>query len=802
MTELLAPAGNMDAFHAALSGGADAVYMGGRQYGARAFADNFSEEELLHAIRIAHLHHKKLYLTVNTITREQELSGLPVFLRPFYEEGLDGVIVADVGVASLIRSVFPDMPIHASTQMTLTGPICFDHLLELGITRVVPARELSIKELRSLCEEAGKNGMELEVFIHGAMCYAYSGQCLMSSMMGQRSGNRGRCGGACRLPVDVYSGQRQLNQDQLKFQLSMKDLCLLPRIYELMDLGISSFKIEGRMKSPEYVYFVTSLYRKYMDRFLAGNRSPIEKNDLYELEMRFNRGGLAGGYLDRHNGREMIMLGRAGYTGSEALDVTIPQTQPVPVNGSLYVEPDKPLRFELEVARPDKHFSASVTGALAQEAKNRPTTAGDMEKQFCKLGGTGFVMQDFSCYFRMKGNPAKDDGFLKYDEADGTAFPNVFVPVGAMNELRRTAADLLLQNILESKKRSLDNETLSLIRSVAENKEVFGEGSIPARQIRGNETEAAGDEDGRTYIISVRSIEQLRAIGQSSYARLAAIWVSYDLVRVPGLSTSVNDILEAARQAGTKCFVQLPAVSRQSVTKEYADVLTAKTLAYFDGIVCGNIESLAWIEKAKEGPGEAAQLLGSMQIITDRSIPVLTARASSWLAGWGAQQHVASAEMTAFELSDLLKSKAWKASGGQMILPVYGHIPVMVSAQCLRSTNKSCMMELGSSQQRRREAAEPLVLQDRIKKRFPVILHCDRCENTIYNTVPLSLHRDMDKVQKLLSQGIRALQISFTVESGAQTQEILSFFLDSEAKGTVPRSLSDFTRGHFLKGVE
>ena len=807
MTELLAPAGNMDAFHAALSGGADAVYMGGRQYGARAFADNFSEEELLRAIRIAHLHHKKLYLTVNTITREQELSGLPVFLRPFYEEGLDGVIVADVGVASLIRRVFPDMPIHASTQMTLTGPLCFDHLLQLGITRVVPARELSFQELEQLSIEAAKNGMELEVFIHGAMCYAYSGQCLMSSMMGTRSGNRGRCGGACRLPVDVYAGEKQLNNKEQKFQLSMKDLCLLPRIYELMDLGISSFKIEGRMKSPEYVYFVTSMYRKYMDRYLAGGRSPIEKKDLYELEMRFNRGGLAGGYLDRHNGRDMIMLGRAGYTGSDASDVSIPQMEPVPVNGNLYIEPEKPLRLELSVARQDKHFSATVTAGVVQKAKNRPTTPEEMEKQIRKLGGTGFAMQDFSCF--IKNDPEQPEEFVRFDEAGAAAFPEVFIPVGELNELRRAAAAQLMQNILESKKRRLEDETLRTIRKMAENGRVLPAGRSDGRRVlrrdKGAANDAENDASSRIYIVSIRSIEQLRAIPTETYQKLAALWVNYDLVRVPGLFAGVADILTPVHNAGTKCFLQLPAVSRQSVIKEYAEVLSEKTLQYFDGIVCGNMESLAYIEKESLKSDDAKTLWERMEIISDRSIPVLTAEASNWLAGWGensVSSHVISAEMMAYEIADLIKSDGWKESGGQMILPVYGYIPVMVSAQCLRTTNKSCMMELGSSSQRQREAALPLVLQDRIRKRFPVILHCDRCENTIYNTVPLSLHRDMDKVRKLQAQGLETFMVSFTVENGPQTEEILRFFVEQDAKGSVPRALSDFTRGHFLKGVE
>ena len=240
--EILAPAGSMESLKAAVAAGCDAVYMGGSKFGARAYAQNPEEDEMVAAIRYCHLYGVKLYMTVNTLLKEQELQSLPTFLRPYYEAGLDAVIVQDMGVLRVIHQCFPDLDIHASTQMTLTsGMGVDDRLAAYGVTRIVPARELSLTELQQMRQQTK---MELEVFVHGALCYCYSGQCLMSSMQGGRSGNRGRCAQPCRMQYDIDGSKRYL--------LSPKELCALPLLGEMIEAGIDSFKIEGRMKRPEY----------------------------------------------------------------------------------------------------------------------------------------------------------------------------------------------------------------------------------------------------------------------------------------------------------------------------------------------------------------------------------------------------------------------------------------------------------------------------------------------------------------------------------------------------------------------
>ena len=272
-TELLAPAGSRESFLGALSAGADAFYLAGQKFGARAYADNFTEEELVRTIREAHIFGRKIYLTVNTLTREDELAELTAYVRRLYLAGLDGVIVQDLGVIDAIREACPGLLLHASTQLSVTSAESVRLLKKLGVCRVVPARELSLRELEQLRRE---EEIEIEAFIHGAMCYSYSGRCLLSGFLGGRSGNRGRCAGTCRLPFRILDedGKPALPDGKKKeyYPLSMKDMSVLTILPELMDAGIDSFKIEGRMKKPEYAAGVTAIYRKYIDYFSDWDR--------------------------------------------------------------------------------------------------------------------------------------------------------------------------------------------------------------------------------------------------------------------------------------------------------------------------------------------------------------------------------------------------------------------------------------------------------------------------------------------------------------------------------------------------
>ena len=267
--ELLAPAGSMETFRAVINAGADAVYLGGGRFGARAYADNFTEEELLSAIDYAHIHGRKVYLTVNTLFKERELTeDLYSYLLPYYKQGLDAVIIQDMGAFQMVREAFPGLSIHTSTQMTVTNRYGAAMMKEMGADRVVTAREMSLTEIRDIRDHVD---IEIESFVHGALCYCYSGQCLLSSMLGGRSGNRGRCAQPCRLSYEVFDEKKHPVKTGKKerdiYILSPKDLCTVSMIPDLIENGVDSFKIEGRMKKAEYAAGVVSVYRKYIDRY-------------------------------------------------------------------------------------------------------------------------------------------------------------------------------------------------------------------------------------------------------------------------------------------------------------------------------------------------------------------------------------------------------------------------------------------------------------------------------------------------------------------------------------------------------
>src|SRR5699024_1611954 len=267
---------------------------------------NFKKEELCEAIDYAHIFGKKIFLTINTLVKETESRQLIEFLIPYYEQGLDAVIIQDPGVIRMVREHFPDLEIHASTQMTVTGVNSARLVKRMGAKRVVPARELSLEEIREI-KEAAK--MDIECFVHGALCYCYSGQCFMSSMLGGRSGNRGRCAGTCRLPF--YGKDSGKN----KYLLSLKDLCTIEQLPEILDHGVDSLKIEGRMKGARYVGEVTRIYRKYVDLYLSGKEYKVDPQDKKILMELFNRGGFTDGYYNRYHGRDMMSMERPDHQG-------------------------------------------------------------------------------------------------------------------------------------------------------------------------------------------------------------------------------------------------------------------------------------------------------------------------------------------------------------------------------------------------------------------------------------------------------------------------------------------------------
>ena len=363
ITELLSPAGSYESFEAAIGAGADAVYVGGPAFGARAYAQNFTQEELITAIETAHIHNRKLYLTVNTLLKNRELDDqLFEYLLPYYEAGLDAVIVQDLGVFSFIRRNFPDLDIHASTQMTVTGPEGMRFLEEKGATRVVPARELSLEEISAMHKASP---LEIETFIHGALCYSYSGQCLMSSIFGGRSGNRGRCAQPCRLPYSVTMDHRKYKGDKDFCALSLKDICTLDILPDILGAGVMSLKIEGRMKQPAYTAGVTAVYRKYLDMYLSGKEYHVQEKDRKYLLELFSRGGSCKGYYDMYRGPEMMAFANEKKSGNIQPEIRKIKEK---IHGNLILSPESPVILEITC----KGQTVTAMGGEVQFAKNQP----------------------------------------------------------------------------------------------------------------------------------------------------------------------------------------------------------------------------------------------------------------------------------------------------------------------------------------------------------------------------------------------------------------------------------------------
>ena len=367
LPELLAPAGNFECLIAAIRGGADAIYIGGKRFGARAYAKNFDIDEIERAVRYAHLHERKIYVTLNTLILDKEMPEVLDYARELYAIGVDALIIADLGAIRVIKEHLPSFELHASTQMSVHNSLGADMAYDLGCTRVVLARELSGENIKRVTEKCKP---EIEVFLHGALCVCHSGQCLFSSMVGGRSGNRGECAQPCRLP---YNGENN-------YPISLTDLCLANHVKELCDSGVASLKIEGRMKSPDYVYKVTSIYRRLLDEYREAN----EKEHL-ELRAAFSRGGFTDKYF---TGK--IFDKMTGTRGEEDKEISRQRE-------AMTFEPERKVvraKAEFALDKPatltitDGQKKVTVEGAVPRAAENSPLTEDDIKARLSKMGAT------------------------------------------------------------------------------------------------------------------------------------------------------------------------------------------------------------------------------------------------------------------------------------------------------------------------------------------------------------------------------------------------------------------------------
>lgn len=699
--ELLAPAGSLEILKGVIESGADAVYVGGSMFGARAYANNFTEEELLEAIDFAHLRGVKVYLTVNTLIKNSEFSKLYDYLLVYYKRGLDAVIVQDLGVVKAIHEYFPSMEIHTSTQMTVTGADGVRFLSQFGVTRVVMAREVSLAEMKRIHEETG---MELEAFVHGALCYSYSGQCLFSSILGGRSGNRGRCAQPCRLPYTV-EGKKD------EYILSLKDMCGIKALDKLHDAGVYSLKIEGRMKQLEYACGVVKYYRSYID-----SMKPVSDADYDRIKALGNRCGFTDRYYFDHNGSDMVTYVKPNFVSNAA--EPSPEKRKLSIEGELVLREGEP--GSLTVKRGDVTYKASIEPVSA--ALKAPL---DKKAAIDRINKTGDTDFEFSHIKAQIGE-------------------NVFVPNGALNKLRRDAISGLCDKLLEK-----------YYRNDARYADMSGLTALPEHVVK---SDAAHDEAVNDYTTICSCMTRAQLDTLIGYECFDVFYLDFDMYDRKTLIQQFADDVKSLTKRNKKVYLMLPTIFRADSSDYFVSIAKELDKVSFEGFVVKNYEELYLTEN----------LFTGKKVILDHNMYTFNDVSKSAFFEHGVSGDTVPLELNSREIMHR------NNIGSQMI--VYGYYPLMTTANCVHKNTKGC------------DKKQKLIyLKDRYNKSFAVCNNCKECYNTIYNSLPTMLTKNIGKLKEA---GIRSFRYSFTIETPTQIKAVMD------------DKVAEYTNGHYKRGVE
>lgn len=764
--ELLAPAGSYNSVIAAVNGGCDAIYIGGKGFNARAYADSPSDEQLKEIFDLCHLRGVKVFITINTLYKEKELADIISFINTMYQYGADGFIIQDLGIFTLLKDNFPHIELHASTQMTVHNTNGAVELENMGFNRVVLSRELSLEEIKNISKSIDA---DIECFVHGALCVSYSGRCLMSSLIGGRSGNRGRCAQPCRMEYTLIKGSTPVKKGYL---LSPKDISTVEITQELIDAGIYSFKIEGRMKSPEYVYQVVSTYRKAIDNGFA------EKNDLKNLTQIFNRGGSsttgyykdwAGNYMisqspkssglyigkvikasknkvtvktvqplscgdgieiwnsgqhtgcgisQEYNSGELITLNVKGELNAKVyksfdkkLDDALKKTYKTLTRQSLiearvYISTGKPALLELSCNK----IKATVQGATVLKAENKPVTSDIIMEKLSKTGNTPFI----------------------FDFKEIIVDKDAYVPVSELNNLRRLACEALEQNITEHYRRNAVN--------IQSKNNHIAKADFPA------------------YTVLVQNSEQFNVALNYNVKRIY-IELSRDNAEF------ILNNLEKAHNNGIEIYVALPKIYRNNLQTEYAPIIEKLENSSIDGYL---VRSFGSINTKKN-------------IMYDYSLNVFNSLTIQALKAKG--QVTLSPELNINEL------RAITEKGTEIV--VYGRLTLMSTHQCPIGLYDSEKKGRFCS---KRNKHPDYYLTDRKNAKFPIITHCDSCTAFILNSAPICVLNRLKEIEEL---GAEYMRIELTTEAKNEADNILKGYIN---KQNIVLN-TETTNGHYFRGV-
>lgn len=791
--EVLAPAGSYDIMLSAFQAGADAVYLGGRMYGARAYASNLSDQELIHAIEYAASHHKKVYLTVNTLLKDEEIDRLSVFLKEPYEAGLDGVIVQDLGAASLIRKIFPQMEVHASTQMTITSPAAALKMKEMGMTRVVPARELSIDEIRKIRKISG---LEVEVFVHGALCYCYSGQCLLSSMIGGRSGNRGTCAQPCRQLYRLkQSNSEAENIQKARYYLSPKDLCGLPAIPELIGIGVDSLKIEGRMKNAEYVISAVQAYRRAVDACMKKEEFDVVKEQDRLADI-FNRGNFTEGYYRQYHGLSMMSMDRNHHNGlyigkivkinGGTFDLELCQKLDqgdileIRTGNGSYVEltSGQEGRIGDIVTLHGKQMRSLSVGMRVYRTKH-PALCNELSESnarrqlkeiihisvICKKDLPVTITMSCDDHSVTVTGPIAEhaqsrpvtkedlqDKLYKIGDypftIDSVAWdvePDVFISMKDFNRLRRKAMEELEYALRHSKRRVSDPNLDHLMEN---------------SMTKASKTTVSTSVGLSVYIAEPNQLDPVMECTDVTTIGLEVEYLSYDQVQdlIGRIRSGMDD-----HRRNLSVILAFPHIYRMNMQEDMERYLSL----HADGCLVRTMDELCIVDSFRSAHQP------ELAIILDSSVYAYNRLSVEYYRqNFGIQALTLPVE---YAENDLMR--LFRASGNcdwQSV--IYGHQMVMVSAQCVYLNTDQC-----------RQGSDPQNLVNDHDDELTVERICKYCYNVLYQKNPVCLFEMKSRVPEFANCGMR---MHFLHESADTIRNLLAYSLPDA-----------YTYGRYLKGI-
>jgi U32 family peptidase len=834
--ELLAPAGDWDSLLAALAAGADAVYLGGELFNARQNAANFDLEHLREATNLLHFHGKKIYITVNTLVAEAELPEALKYLSQLYNLGVDAIIIQDLGLIHLARKYIPDLELHASTQMTVHNREGAIFLKELGLKRVVLAREMTKIEVESIVRESN---IEIEVFIHGALCVCYSGQCLMSSLIGGRSGNRGRCAQPCRMEYQLGFKEEQLIQTSGSYLLSPKDIALIHDIPELHRVGVTSLKIEGRMKRPEYVYQVVKIYRQVLDRY-EGDPSTftITSSEIQDLGQSFNRGFSSGYFGGNRNADIMgfsrpnnrgVYLGRISASDAPGRHISIKLEADLETGDEIEVWVSQGGRAAgtvrelilnqqmINTAKTGDNVTIAITGKFhpgdrvfkifAIKNDRETKQALDRENPSLKIACTAGVSGDLGTplhvsYSDPEGHIGAADTEIVLQTARTRPLTeetireqlsrlgntpyclqnlqiqisnNVMVPLSELNQVRRHAVDQLMADTLKPYQRKA---------IYLDNPKIFN--SSPKSLTKRNSIQrhlSVWVADYESVIIAAKTGADLIYAGGD------------ELTGFQWTEKALADAIEAAHRGGARLVIGLPRINREGQHQQWDTYLQMIKHLPSDGIIVSELGTLQRVLHTTEHP-----------VYLNYTFNFFNSYALTFLENPRIAQITLSPELTLEQIREIRQEQPEI----RIECLVQGPLELMVSEYCpLHST----LAIKGDSVCPKLCLHNQYFLRDRLQLDFPI--YTDQyCRMHLLNAKDLCLYGDLDKLSamgdmvyrlelKTLSAGRVAPFVQEyhkalkTIGSGQRLDDEESVI--QKFKSLTGRGI---TKGHYFRGVE